>query len=711
MMADAMARQEHAFACNLCEAACGMRVTTDGARVVDVRGDPEDVFSRGHICPKGPALRELLDDPDRLRAPVRRVGSRWEPIGWDEAIDLVAERLGAIIARDGRDAVGLYVGNPTVHSHRASLGAQLVTAALGSKNRFDPNSQDSAPRLFACMHVYGDIAAIPVPDIDRTDHLLVLGANPAASNGSMMALGDARGRLRGLRARGGRLVLVDPRRTETAALADEHHFLRPGGDAPLLLAMLQVLFAEGLVDEGRVERVASGLSDLRALAARFPPERVSAAVGIAPDAIRALARPLASARRAVVYGRVGTCQNPFGPAASWLIEAINVVTGNFDREGGAMFASPAADVGRLARAFLGNTYGRFRSRVRGLPELLGALPSAVMAEEMETPGPGQIRAFICFAGNPVLSTPNGERLARALAELEFMVAIDPYVNETTRLAHVILPPAHVFEVGNYDLILLGLAVRNVARHSPAILPREGGALDDWEILAELSARLRGVPAKAARALRRATKDLPDRVVDVLLRAGPYRLSLAAIAEAPHGVDLGALRPSREERVRTPDGKVRLAPPIFLEDEPRIARWIDEHDKARESGRLALIGRRHLRSNNSWMHNLPSLTKGPSRTQLLMHPDDAARLGLAQGERVRVESRVGAVHAALAVTSDVMPGVVSLPHGFGHEAAKGTLRVAGSIEGPNMNALTDDLLVEPLIGASVLNGFDVVVTRA
>jgi anaerobic selenocysteine-containing dehydrogenase len=694
------------FACNLCDALCGMRVTVDDNRVTDIRADPDDVFSRGHICPKGPALRELLDDPDRLRGPVRRTAGGWEPIGWDEAFDEVTRRLQAIRRSHGRDAVGFYVGNPTAHSHRAALGAELLTMALGTRNRFDPNSQDSAPRLFACMQVYGDVTAIPVPDLDRTDHLLILGANPAATNGSMMALGDARGRLRAVRARGGRVVVIDPRRTETAAIADAHHFIRPGGDAALLFALLDVLFSEGLVDEARARAISTGLPTLRALASRFPAERVAPAIGMDAATIRAVARELAGARRAVVYGRIGTCQNVFGPVASWLIEALNVVTGNFDREGGAMFAAPAADVGRVARLLLGNHHGRFRSRVRGLPELLGALPSAVMAEEMETPGRGRIRAFVSFAGNPVLSTPNGERLARALAGLEFMVAIDLYINETSRHAHLVLPPAHVFESGNYDLILLGLAVRNVARYSPPILEPAAGARDDWEILSELAARLSLPSAALARALARRARDLPERVIDLLLRTGPYRLSLRELREAPRGIDLGPLTPARAEKVRTPGARVRLAPEILVSDVPRLERWVAEGPPP---GELCLIGRRHLRSNNSWMHNVRSLVKGPDRAQLFMHPDDAARIGVADGDRVRVKSRVGEVEARLAVTGDIMPGVVSLPHGFGHAPAAATLRVAGALAGPNVNALTDEELVEPLLGTSILNGFPVRVT--
>jgi anaerobic selenocysteine-containing dehydrogenase len=698
------------FTCNLCEALCGLRVTVDGGRVLDVRADPDDVHARGHICPKGPALRDLHEDPDRLRAPVRRTAAGFEPIAWDDALDLCARRLRAVQRRHGRDAVGLYIGNPTVHGHRASLGSQALAAAIRTKNRFDPNSQDSAPRLFACMTMYGDVTAIPVPDVDRTSFLLVLGANPAATNGSMMSLGDARGRLRGIRARAGRIVVVDPRRTETAALADAHHFIRPGGDAALLLAILAVLFAEARVDAARVREVATGLDELRAVAARFPPERVAPAVGIDAAAIRALARDLAAADGAVVYGRLGTCQNELGPIASWLIEAVNVVTGNFDRPGGVLFATPAADVGALARLVLRGGHGRFRSRVRGLPELLGAIPSAAMAEEMETPGDGRVRAFVCFAGNPVLSTPGGARLARALAGLDFMVAIDPYVNETSRHAHVVLPPAHVFEVGNYELVPLGLAVRNVAKYSPPILDRPPDARDDWEITSELAARL-ALPSRLARTAARLARDLPERLVDLLLRAGPYRLSLDALRAAPHGLDLGPLVPSRRARVRTPDARVRLAPEVFLREVPRVDRWIEDAASPPGGDALRLVGRRHLRSNNSWMHNLRSLAKGPDRAQILMHPDDAARRALAHGARVRVTSRAGEVVATLAVTDDMRPGVVSLPHGYGHADAAPTLRVAGALAGPNVNALTDETTVEPLVGASILSGLVVTVTAA
>jgi anaerobic selenocysteine-containing dehydrogenase len=678
------------FTCNLCEAQCGLRVEVDpsSSRVNGLRGDPDDVLSRGHVCPKAHALRELLDDPARLRAPVRRGSNGWEPTSWDDALADVAARLRAIRARHGRDAVALYVGNPVAHSHGAALGAQLLTMALRTKNRFDPNSQDSNPRLFACMHVYGDALSIPVPDVDRTDHLLLFGANPAVSNGSQMGLGDVRARMRAIRDRGGRVVVVDPRRTESCAWASSHHFVRPGGDAALLFAMLHVLLARGRVAD-RVREQASGLDELRELASRFPPERVAPAVGIEADAIRTLALEFAGARSACAHARVGVCQNAFGPTASWLVEALNVVTGNFDREGGAMFPTPPADVAPLGRMVVGNHWARWRSRVRGLPEFLGALPSAAMAEEMETPGHGQVRALVCVAGNPVLTTPNGGRLARALEGLELVVAVDFYVNETTRHAAYVLPPRHVFETGNFDLLLSRFSVRNVAKYSPPIVRTGDDTRDDWDILSDLAARI-ALPASAHGVCRAAARGLPERVVDLLLRLGPRRLSLRALREAPHGIDLGALVPSRSERVRTRDGRVRLAPQALVADVPRVEAWVDRRG---DDAELLLIGRRHLRSNNSWMNGLPSLAKGPDRARLLVHPADAARIGVVDGARARVRSRTGCVSVVVHVTDEVMPGVVSLPHGFGRCSA---------------NELTDEQRVEPVVGTSILNGVPVVV---
>ncbi len=693
---------------------CGLVVSTEGDRVTSIRGDVDDPFSRGHICPKGHALRDLHDDPDRLRRPMRRVGARWEPVEWDAALDEVSDRLAKVGARHGQDAVGLYEGNPTAHDHGAVLGIPALLGVLGTHNHFNSNSQDSNPKLYACLKMFGSAVSLTVPDIDRTSHLLLLGANPVVSNGSTMSLGDVRRRLRAVRERGGRMVLVDPRRNETAAWCDEHVFIRPGGDAALLLAILHVLFAENRIDERAVSRIGRGVDVLRELVRPFPPARVERAIGIPADSVSRLAREFSDARTAVAYARIGVCQNAFGLVGSWLVEALNVVTGNFDRPGGAMFASPAADIGALERRIVGAGEGRWRSRVRGLPECVGALPSAVIAEEMRTPGPGQIRGFICLAGNPVLSTPNGPRLDEALTGLDIMVSIDPYINETSRHAHFVLPPVSPLERPHFDLLFQGLAVRNVARYSEPVFVPAPGARTDYDILTSLAARIaarRIASGRLARSLGRALERAvpsPEFWIDALIRLGPYGargrlwqsgLTLAEVRKSAHGRDLGALVPSRISRVHTPDGLVDLAPASLVRDVCRVAAWVDS--PPRDS--LVLIGRRHLRSNNSWMHNCPSLVKGPDRATLLIHSSDASRLGVVDGANVGIASSVGQVTARATVTDDVMPGVVSLPHGYGHSATANTQRIAGTLPGPNVNVLTSELDIEPLIGNSILTG--------
>ncbi len=716
--------------CNVCEAMCGLSIEVDSAGAIGrIRGDDDDVLSKGHLCPKGPAMKEVLQDPARLRRPLRRTATGFVEIGWKEALDEAGARLRSAREQHGRDAIGVYIGNPTVHSHTATLAMVPFLKALGTKNRFDANSQDANPKLFACMLVYGDRAAVTLPDVRRTQYLLMLGANPAASNGSVMTLGDVRGTFRDLRARGGKFVLVDPRRSETAAWADEHLAIKPGGDLAFVAALLHVIF-QGVpgsrFDRAALARSSRGLAELEALCARFPPERVEGAVGIPAATIRKIAQEFAAAPSAVAYGRVGTCQNPFGPTASWLIEALNVVTGNFDRAGGLLFSSPAIDVAKLGKRVEKGTYGRYRSRVRGLPEFAGTLPAAVMAEEMETPGAGQIKAFVTIAGNPVLSVPNGPRLAKALAGLESYVAVDFYLNETTKHAHLILPPVHALERGHYDVVFNALAVHNVAKWSEPVVRPEAGALDDWDILYELGMRLGGmrfgVP-QFDRALRLAhklrLKASAELLLDLLLRFGPYGdklnplsggLSLKKLKKAPHGIDLGPLRPSRDERVTHEGGLVDLAPAPLLQDAQRLDAWLAE-----KAPPLLLIGRRSLRTNNSWMHNCQSLVKGKDRATLLMNPADAARLGLATGKAVKITSRVGSVVAPLEVSDELRPGVVSLPHGYGHQElpreGPGAQLIAQQTPGPNVNALTDDLLLEPVIGTAILCGVPVQVEAA
>ncbi|HEX4934040.1 MAG TPA: molybdopterin-dependent oxidoreductase [Gemmatimonadaceae bacterium] len=716
----------HFRTCSLCEAMCGIVVEHDGDRVLSIRGDPDDPFSRGHLCPKAVALQDLHHDPDRLRTPVRRDGDRWIPIGWDEAFDLVARQLHAVQRAHGRDAVAVYLGNPTAHSFGAILTAPPFVRALRTRNRYSATSVDQLPHHVAATRMFGHGFLIPIPDLDRTQHLLILGANPAASNGSLMTAGNVKGRLEAIRARGGRIVLVDPRRTETAALADDHHFIRPGTDALLLLALLHVIFNEALSRADSLPSFVTGVDEVRQLAQQFPPERVAAATGLRAATIRQMARDFARAERAVCYGRVGVSTQEFGGLAVWLITVLNAITGQLDRPGGAMFTSPAVDVVRKRGGLASSQGARWRSRVRGLPEYGGELPVSALAEEMDTPGEGQVRALVTHAGNPVLSTPNGRRLERAIAGLDFYAAIDFYINETTRLAHVILPPTGPLERDHYDVVFHALAVRNTTKYSPPMVPRPADARHDWEILTALTARLatgsamRRLRTRAAAALARALG--PRRLLDVGLRTGAYGagwlpfgsgLTVRRLERAPHGIDLGALRPVFPGRLRTRDRTVRLAPAEFLADVGRLERWLEEangHAASRNSA-LTLIGRRQLRSNNSWMHNAERLMRGDDRCTLLMHPRDAEAHGVLGARRVRVRSRVGEVVVPLEVSEAMMPGVVSLPHGFGHDRPGVALRVAARHAGASLNDLTDDQRVDALVGTAAFAGVPVEVAPA
>jgi anaerobic selenocysteine-containing dehydrogenase len=703
--------------CPLCEAACGLALTVAGEAVTAVRGDRDHVFSHGFICPKGATFATLSSDPDRLRRPMIRRGGQHVEVSWDEAFAAVEAGLRPIIATYGEQAVAAYLGNPNVHTMAGGLYVTPLLKALGTRNVFSASTVDQMPKHVSCGYLYGSPLAIPVPDLDRTGFLLMLGANPWESNGSLATAADFPGRLTAIQARGGRFVVVDPRRTRTAEHADEHLFIRPGTDAFLLFGIVHTLFAEELADLGRLTPYVQGVDDLRGLAAGFAPETVSEVCDVPADRIRGLARELAAAPTAAVYGRIGTCTVEFGTLTSWLVDVLNILTGNLDRPGGVMFPLAAHLRPNAEPGGRGFTTGRWHSRVRGLPEVTGALPVATLADEIETPGPGQVRALLTVAGNPVLSAPNSGRLDRALAGLDFMVSVDPYLNETTRHADVILPPLDAMRKGHYDFSFLALAVRNFAAYSPPVLPADPGGMDECDVLARLILIISGQGAGTdpkvlhdrmlARALERAglpeaSGDGPaERLLDVALRSGAYGLSLNDLLEAPHGVDLGPLRPRVPEVLRTPSGLIELcAPPLAAE----VARLREALDRPRPG--LVLIGRRHLRSNNSWMHNVPALVKGRSRCTLQVHPADADRLTLTDGGPAAVTSRAGTLSAQVEVTDRVMPGVVSLPHGWGHDLPGVRLGVAAEHPGVNSNILTDDLVIDPLSGNAVLNGIPV-----
>jgi anaerobic selenocysteine-containing dehydrogenase len=690
-------------ACHLCEALCGLEIHTREHEITGVRGDAQDPFSRGHICPKAVALIDVHNDPDRLRGPVRRAGDKWESIGWDEAIDLVADGFAAVQRQHGENALGIYLGNPTVHHVGSTLNAPALVRALRTRNRFSATSVDQLPQHVACHAMYGHLFMFPIPDVDHTAYWLILGANPIASNGSIMSVPDVAKRLKAIKDRGGKVVVIDPCRTETADAATRHHPIRPGTDAAFLLALVNALLELG---SPKVERYGDKLDGLdRAIEAikPFGVERAAAATGIPAEAIRAIAREMRDASSAVAYGRIGLSTQPFGTVCQWLIQLVNLLTGNLDAVGGAIPNLPA--VPTTGPGTKAGGPGSFKGRVSGRTAFSGELPAATMADEIETPGEGRIRAMLTIAGNPVSSTPNGRRLDRAFAGLDFMASIDIYVNETTRHANVILPPASSIEHDNYDVIFNSLAVRNVARYNPAVFPKPEGALYDWEIfnrLAAAYAKVTGTPHKP----------MPDPItmVEMGLRAGPHgkTISLETLKAAPHGVDLGALAPSLLERLETPDRKIHCAPQAFIADLARVESQLLARAVAPDS--LLLVGRRHLRSNNSWMHNAHRLVKGPRRDQLWINPADAASRSIAEGDDVSLASRVGEVRVTAKLTDRVMPGVVSLPHGFGQKREGVRLSIAAALPGASYNDVSDEAAMDPVSGNAAVNATPVSVAK-
>ena len=711
-------------ACTLCEASCGLKFEVEGDRVVSVRPDEDDVLSHGYACPKGIASADVHHDPDRLRQPmIRQADGSFAPASWEEALSLVAARLTALRAEHGADAIAVYIGNPIVHNHGALMLRAGFLRAIGSKNCMSAGSQDTSPRFATSWYLYGSSLSIPIPDVDRTDYLLVIGANPVVSNGSFLSAPNMRGRLRAIRERGGRVVVVDPRRSETARDADEHVAVRPGTDAMLLLSMVQVLAAQGRIDRPALERTTSGWAAIEAELAHFAPERVAPHVGVDAATIERLALEFAAAKTAVAYSRIGVCNNAFGTLATYATDLLNIAAGRLGAIGGALFASPAIDVAELARMMGGDGHDRWRSRVRGLPETLGDLPASILAEEIETPGRGQVRALVSYAGNPVLSTPNGRRLAKALAQLDFIVAVDIYVNETTRHAHVILPPAWSLAEEHIDVMFANFFARNVARWSPAIFERGPADKADWEILLEIAERLGGGPTGQpfVDRLFRLGKRLgfgwtPERMAALSLRTGrygnsflPWRrgLTRAQVEAAPHGIDLGPLEPGAARRIFHADKRVHLDAPPLLDALRAQARDAAQSPKGDE---LLLIGRREIRTNNSWMHNVRAMVAGRERCTLLVHPDDAQRVGVADGEVALLESRVYRGQVSVHVSDEMRPGVVSLPHGWGHAESAPWQRVASSRPGVSANDWTDDQLVESVVGQSVLNGVPVRLRR-
>lgn len=722
--------------CPLCEATCGLTLTIEGTTVTGARGDRDDIFSRGFICPKGASFGGLDADPDRLRVPlVRGDDGELREAAWSEAFDLIAARIPELTETHGPNAVGVVLGNPNVHTMAGSLYPPLLLGALRTRNVFTASTLDQMPKHVSSGLLFGDAHAIPVPDLDRTDHLLLIGANPLESNGSLCTAPDFPGRLKALRRRGGTLTVIDPRRTRTARLADRHVAIRPGADALLLAALAHTLLTEKLADPGPLAGHLEGLDELAGALADFTPDAVAAACDVDAGTITAIARELAAAPTAAVYGRIGSCTVEHGTLASWLVDVLNILTGNLDRPGGALFPlsatgrapRPAETGTRKAVPGKGFALGRWSSRVSGHPEAKGELPIAALAEEIDTPGEDRIRALLVIAANPVLSAPDGDRLDAALADgLDFMVSVDPYLNETSRHADVVLPPPPPSQSAHFDFAFNGFAVHNQVRYTRAAVPLEDGRMDESEIHARLVlavSGLHGAPPSAVddlaigTALTRAGapkelaagltgEDGPERRLDLMLRLGPYGLTLEQLLAHPHGIDLGPLKPRVTEVLRTRSGRIELLPEPIAADLPRLRRALGDRPAP-----LVLVGRRHLRSNNSWMHNVGSLTGGSNVCTLQIHPDDAARLGLVDGATARIESSGGGIEAPAEITDTVRSGVVSLPHGWGHSRPGTRMAVAAAHPGANVNQLLDGTLLDPLSGTAVLNAIPVSVTPA
>lgn len=731
--------------CPLCEATCGLEIHTVGKNVVDIRGDKLDPLSKGYLCPKGYSLKELHDDPDRIRKPMIREGTLWREVSWTEAFREAAKGLRSVREKYGSSSLGVYIGNPSAHTLAGQLYFRQLVRSLGTKNVFSASTMDQVPKHLAAELMFGDVINIPVPDIDRTDYLMIIGANPLVSNGSMMTAPNMRKRIKDLQNRGGKFVVIDPVKTITAQQADVHHMIRPGTDALFLLGIVHTLFKEELISLERLAHHVNGVEEVRKAASDFSPEAVSSLCEIEADDIREVARDMAASPKAAVYGRMGTCTQLFGTVTTWLINVINTLTGNLDREGGVMFTNPVTGgvTASSKRRKEGSIhFGRFHSRTRSVPEVLGELPVNTMADEIENPGEGQVKGLLSFAGNPALSAPNSRRLQKALGQLDFMVSIDIYLNETTRNANVIFPAPSPLEKEHYDLALYKFSVRNISNYSKSIFSLPSDMLNEWEIILHLMAELSDedlgkdpvealdtnlITAMVTKEVKKTGSPIfeyeaeeileelskrkgPSRLLDFLIRVGPYGdhfgrnpegLTLAYLEEHPHGVDLGPLKPRIPEVLLTPSGKVELAPELIVRDIERLRQKCAEG-----RSKYMLIGRRDLRSNNSWMHNLQGLVKGKDRCTLWLHTKDAQQLGLSSGDRVKVISRTGELQASAEINDNIMPGVISLPHGWGHLLSGTRMETASKHAGVNMNILTDDLEAD-LSGNAVLNGIPVV----
>jgi len=694
-------------ACNLCEAICGLEIKTVENQIISIKGDKNDPLSKGHICPKALGLKDIQEDPDRLKMPHKKIDGNWVEISWEQALQEVVDQLWRIQQDYGSDAIGTYLGNPNVHNYGSLTHGPDFLKLIKSKNRFSATSVDQLPHQLISRLMYGHQFLIPIPDIDHTDHFLILGGNPLVSNGSIMTAPDMKGRLKALQKRGGKFVVLDPRRTETAKMADEHYFIRPGNDVVFLLAFLKIMIEDDLIAPDHLSDHLDDFEDVLRLIRDFSLEEITQKTGMKEADIRQIVHDFNRADTACIYGRMGVSTTEFGSLCQWLIQLINIFSGNLDKVGGSLLPDPAVDLVGFNLVGAGGL-GRWQSRVSKIDECCGELSATLMAEEILTEGEGQIRAMFIAAGNPVLSTPNGRQLDKAFTNLEFMVAMDFYINETTRHAHIILPPTAPLEHDHYDLSFLGLAVRNVTRFSETVITPASGRLHDWQIYDQL--KLRYLQKMGKESLKKSRS--PARLINFGLSFGPYgrkrghkaALSLKKLRDNASGIDLGPLRPGLMKKIKS--RKIKLMPDVLATDLNRLAEKLLSQE---EDNLLRLIGKRDMRSNNSWMHNMKRLVKGPDRCVLFMNPGDASLRGLVDQQEVKVTSRVGSVNIMLSLTDDMMPGCVCLPHGWGHNRQGTKTSVANAHAGVSINDLTDEKCRDQLAGTAAVNGVAVQVS--
>ncbi|MDN3399043.1 molybdopterin oxidoreductase family protein [Psychrobacter sp. APC 3426] len=698
--------QTHFRTCNLCEAMCGIVIQHDGDKILSIKGDKDDPFSKGYICPKATALQDLHEDGDRLHHPVERTTNGWKEMSWPDALDKVAAGIQSVQKKHGKNALGIYLGNPNVHNLGGMLTIKHLLTSIKTRSRFSATSIDQLPHHIVSMHLFGHMLRIPVPDVNRTQYMLIIGGNPLASNGSIMTAPNMRQKLKDIKARDGKVVVIDPRRTETADIASEHHFIRPATDVLLLLAMLNEIYLQGYADKARAKnnRAAALSPEIERLvdfAKDYSAESVADITGISASEIKRLVKEFCEAKSSVCYGRMGVSVQEFGLLSQYLIMVINIVTGRLDEVGGLMFPNPAVDVvNNSGPGYLGKRH----SRVSHLPDFNGDYPVVAMADEMLVEGAGQLKGFMTVAGNPVLSTPNGEKLDEAFANLDFMVAIDYFVTETSRHAHIILPPVSPLERDHYDVTFNNFAVHNVAKYSKALFRKKKSAKHDWQIYLELAKRLDKKAPLVIRVERLLVKVLgPKFVLNQGLKRGPYKdLNLKKLKKNPHGIDLGALKRMLPEGLKHKDKQIHLNVDFYKADLERVQEMMQDYDDQQ----ILLIGRRHVRSNNSWLHNSYRLVKGKPRCTLMLHPETAKEYGIEDGQNVKVTSRVGSVNIVAEVNDELMPRVVSIPHGWGHGRKGVKQKIAQAHAGVSVNDLTDDTLIDQLSGNAAVNGVPV-----